>query len=140
MRQWKFRMMAATLVCGTSLFIACSEESTDNPVAPIEPRQRVITFEGIENAREMGGHDWREPGEFRVDARHDRLGVWLPVAIYREPTRLHEGRAATAERQIPGELERKVAVGKRILIDIKQILQRFRKYWPEVDTYSIIIL
>jgi hypothetical protein len=31
-------------------------------------------------------------------------------------------------------------VGKRILIDIKQILQRFRKYWPEVDTYSIIIL
>lgn len=51
MRQWKFRMMAATLVCGTSLFIACSEESTDNPVAPIEPRQRVITFEGIENAR-----------------------------------------------------------------------------------------
>ena len=48
-------MMAATLVCGTSLFIACSEESTDNPVAPIEPRQRVITFEGIENAREMGG-------------------------------------------------------------------------------------
>ena len=55
MRQWKLWMMAATLVCGTSLFIACSEESTDNPVAPIEPRQRVITFEGIENAREMGG-------------------------------------------------------------------------------------
>ena len=67
MRQWKLWMMAATLVCGTSLFTACTGDSTDNPVIPVEPRQRVVTFEGIENARDMGGLVMQDGRRVRFD-------------------------------------------------------------------------
>ena len=67
MRQWKLWMMAATLVCGTSLFTACTSDSTDNPVIPVEPRQRVVTFEGIENARDMGGLVMQDGRRVRFD-------------------------------------------------------------------------
>ena len=41
--QW---VLAATLVCGASVFTACSDKE-DNPVQP-QQRERVITFEGVQ--------------------------------------------------------------------------------------------
>jgi hypothetical protein len=48
--QW---VLAVTLVCGASVFTACSDKE-DNPVQP-QQRERIIAFEGIENGRDMGG-------------------------------------------------------------------------------------
>jgi len=35
-----------------SMLTSCTNNSADNPV--VTPRQRVINFEGIDNARDMG--------------------------------------------------------------------------------------
>ena len=58
--QW---VLAATLVCGASVFTACKE---DNPVQ-VQQRERVITFEGIENGRDMGGLVMQDGRTVRFD-------------------------------------------------------------------------
>ena len=58
-------VLAATLVCGTSVFTACSNNE-DNPAQP-QPRERVIAFEGIENGRDMGGLVMQDGRTVRLD-------------------------------------------------------------------------
>ena len=53
MRKLFYWVFAATLVCGEGMLTSCTNNSADNPV--VTPRQRVINFEGIDNARDMGG-------------------------------------------------------------------------------------
>lgn len=60
--QW---VLAATLVCGASVFTACSGKE-DNPVQ-VQQRERVITFEGIENGRDMGGLVMQDGRTVRFD-------------------------------------------------------------------------
>lgn len=62
MVQW---VLAATLVCSTSVFTACTNGVGDNPVTP--PRQRVIAFEGIENGRDMGSLIMQDGRTVRFD-------------------------------------------------------------------------
>ena len=56
--------MAAILVCGASVFTACTSND-DNPVTPL--RQRVIAFEGIENGRDMGSLVMQDGRTVRFD-------------------------------------------------------------------------
>ena len=64
-------MPAAILtICGASLFTSCTlkDGNTDNPVTPVTPpRQRVITFEGIENGRDMGSLVMQDGRTVRFD-------------------------------------------------------------------------
>ena len=60
--QW---VLAATLVCGASVFTACSDKE-DNPVQ-VQQRERVITFEGIENGRDMGSLVMQDGRTVRFD-------------------------------------------------------------------------
>jgi protein-tyrosine phosphatase len=57
-------MLAAILVCGTSLFTSCTSND-DNAVN--QPRQRVIAFEGIENGRDMGSLVMQDGRTIRFD-------------------------------------------------------------------------
>jgi len=52
MKKLFYWVFAATLVCGEGMLTSCANDSADNPV--VTPRQRVINFEGIDNARDMG--------------------------------------------------------------------------------------
>ena len=53
MKKLFYWVFATTLVCGEGMLSSCTNNSADNPV--VTPRQRVINFEGIDNARDMGG-------------------------------------------------------------------------------------
>lgn len=44
--------MFVAIFCGMNIFAACTSDSDNNTS---KPRERVITFEGIENSRDMGG-------------------------------------------------------------------------------------
>lgn len=91
MMQW---VLAATLVCGTSLFTACTSDTSDNPVTPIEPRQRVIAFEGIENARDMGSLVMQDGRTVRFDmlirSAHLSQATDADVAVLKEQYHLSD--------------------------------------------------
>ena len=53
MKKLFYWVLAATLVCGEGMLTSCTNGTADNPA--VAPRQRVIKFEGIDNARDMGG-------------------------------------------------------------------------------------
>lgn len=57
-------MLTAILICGASVFAACTPDTADNP-APA--RQRVVNFEGIENGRDMGGLVMQDGRRVRFD-------------------------------------------------------------------------
>ena len=91
MMQW---VLAATLVCGTSLFTACTSDTSDNPVTPVEPRQRVIAFEGIENARDMGSLVMQDGRTVRFDmlirSAHLSQATDADVAVLKEQYHLSD--------------------------------------------------
>lgn len=58
------RVLAATIVCGASVFTACTSNN-DNPA--VQPRQRIIAFEGIENGRDMGSLVMQDGRTVRFD-------------------------------------------------------------------------
>ena len=64
MKKMKLWVLAATLLCGASVFTACTSND-DTPVT--QPRQRVIAFEGIENGRDMGGLVMQDGRTIRFD-------------------------------------------------------------------------
>ncbi len=53
MKKLFYWVFSATLVCGVGMLTSCTDSNSDNPVDP--PRQRVIKFDGVDNARDMGG-------------------------------------------------------------------------------------
>jgi len=64
MKKIKLWVVATTLVCGASVWTACTSND-DNETTP--PRQRVIAFEGIENGRDMGGLVMQDGQTVRFD-------------------------------------------------------------------------
>ncbi len=66
MKKLFYWVFAATLVCGEGMLTSCTSSSTaDNPV--VTPRQRVIKFEGVDNARDMGGLVMQDGRTVRFD-------------------------------------------------------------------------
>ena len=65
MKKMKVWVMVATLICGASVFTSCISDKEDNPVS--QPRQRVISFEGIENGRDMGSLVMQDGRTVRFD-------------------------------------------------------------------------
>ena len=57
-------VLAATLVCGTSVFIACTSNNDNGATVD---RQRVIAFEGVENGRDMGSLVMQDGRTVRFD-------------------------------------------------------------------------
>ncbi len=65
MKKLFYWVFAATLISGAGMLTSCTNASADNPVVPA--RQRVIHFEGIENARDMGGLVMQDGRTVRFD-------------------------------------------------------------------------
>lgn len=65
MKKLFYWVFAATLLCGEGMLTSCTNDSTDNPV--VTPRERVIKFEGIDNARDMGGLVMQDGRTVRFD-------------------------------------------------------------------------
>ncbi len=64
-KNFRLWVMTATLICGTSVFTACSGKE-DNPIQ-LQQRERIIAFEGIENGRDMGGLVMQDGRTVRFD-------------------------------------------------------------------------
>ena len=62
----KKAILAVALVCGVSMFTACTSVSEDNPVQP-QPRERAVHFEGVDNGRDMGGLVMQDGRTVRFD-------------------------------------------------------------------------
>jgi len=65
MKKLFYWVLAATLVCGEGMLTSCTNGTADNPA--VAPRQRVIKFEGIDNARDMGGLVMQDGRTVRFD-------------------------------------------------------------------------
>ena len=65
MKKLFYWVLAATLVCGEGMLTSCTNGTADNPV--VAPRQRVINFEGVANARDMGGLVMQDGRTVRFD-------------------------------------------------------------------------
>ncbi len=65
MKKLFYWVLAATLVCGEGMLTSCTNGTVDNPV--VAPRQRVINFEGVANARDMGGLVMQDGRTVRFD-------------------------------------------------------------------------
>lgn len=65
MKKLFYLVFAATLLCGEGMLTSCANDTADNPV--VTPRQRVINFEGVDNARDLGGLVMQDGRTVRFD-------------------------------------------------------------------------
>jgi len=65
MKKLFYWVFAATLVCGEGILTSCSSDNADNSFIPA--RERVINFEGVDNARDMGGLVMQDGSTVRFD-------------------------------------------------------------------------